>query len=308
MKLLWIFLLLLAAVIAASFLGNMVENFAVATDTSGNSTNYITHSQAGTSTFSSTTDPTTGATTYDNYNHYDGVSSGTGQLINGAVYYGPNGGRATVIAGPNGGMAIRIVFPNDPTPIVYNSVTVNTWQGPNGTATLAQSTDGTAALKVTLNNGTTYIYTINPASSGGGSGGTGTTTSTDTANYDTTYYASTGSPPPPNPYAYDQPPPPPPAPTPAPPLGSSDGGIPRSMIPPGQEDLYVLKTSIVPPVCPACPAVIAGPGTCPAPPPCPPCARCPEPQFDCKKVPNYSAVNNTSLPLPVLNSFAGFGL
>jgi len=305
MKLIWIFLLIFAAVIAASILGNMVENFAVATDSSGNTTNYVTHSQVGgTSTFSSTTDPSTGTTTYDNYNHYNG----TGQLINGAVYYGPNGGRATVIAGSNGGMAIRIVFPNDPTPIVYNNVSVNTWQGPNGTATLAQSTDGSAALKVTLNNGTTYIYTINPASSSE-SNNTGSGSGADTANYETTYYASTGSPPPQsNYYAYDQPPPPPPPSTPPPPLGATDGGIPRSMIPPGQEDLYVLKSSIVPPVCPACPTVVTGPGTCPPPPPCPPCARCPEPQFDCKKVPNYSAVNNTSLPLPVLNSFAGFGL
>lgn len=31
-------------------------------------------------------------------------------------------------------------------------------------------------------------------------------------------------------------------------------------------------------------------------PPCPPCARCPESSFECKKVPNYSVVDNSFLP------------
>ena len=35
-------------------------------------------------------------------------------------------------------------------------------------------------------------------------------------------------------------------------------------------------------------------------PPCPPCARCPEAAFDCKKVPNYSALNQNAMPIPVL--------
>lgn len=65
-------------------------------------------------------------------------------------------------------------------------------------------------------------------------------------------------------------------------------GIPKSMIPAGQEDLYILKSQIVPPVCPRQePIVIEKPGKCQ---PCPACERCPEPSFECKKVPNYSAV------------------
>ena len=51
--------------------------------------------------------------------------------------------------------------------------------------------------------------------------------------------------------------------------------------------------------------------TCPQPPPCPPCGRCPEPSFDCKKVPNYSKADGTSsdsLPTPVLNDFSQFGM
>ena len=44
------------------------------------------------------------------------------------------------------------------------------------------------------------------------------------------------------------------------------------------------------------------------PPPCPPCGRCPEPSFDCKKVPNYSSTNSEYLPMPVLNDFSQFGM
>ena len=78
---------------------------------------------------------------------------------------------------------------------------------------------------------------------------------------------------------------------------------------------YVLKSEIVPPVCPACPPVKACASDnkkcppCPAPEPvqpCPPCARCPEPAFDCKKVPNYNSTNKDYLPRPLLNDFSNF--
>jgi hypothetical protein len=105
-------------------------------------------------------------------------------------------------------------------------------------------------------------------------------------------------------------------------------GIPQSQIPPGQEDLYILKSQIVPPVCPVCPACansysksnndtdnvsgsngLAGSAygdkKCP---PCPACERCPESAFECKKVPNYNAVNNDYLPQPVLSDFSQFGM
>jgi len=89
-------------------------------------------------------------------------------------------------------------------------------------------------------------------------------------------------------------------------------GIAKSQIPPGYEDLYVLKSAIVPPVCPAAPT-IPREEKCP---PCPPCARCPEPSFECKKIPNYNSLssndnnncssfpnNNNSLsPFPNYNS------
>jgi len=84
-------------------------------------------------------------------------------------------------------------------------------------------------------------------------------------------------------------------------------GISRSQIPDGDEDLYILKTQIVPPVCPKCPDVINnGDNTskkCTA---CPPCARCPEPSFECKKVPNYNSTNQSVFPMPLLNDFSQF--
>jgi len=91
--------------------------------------------------------------------------------------------------------------------------------------------------------------------------------------------------------------------------GSNSNYVSRSQIPPGDEDLYILKSQVVPPVCPACPPVMACPSgenkKCP---PCPPCARCPEPAFECKKVPNYSGQNDTYLPQPVMSDFSQFGL
>ena len=42
-------------------------------------------------------------------------------------------------------------------------------------------------------------------------------------------------------------------------------------------------------------------------PPCPACERCPEPAFECKKVPNYrSSSINEYMPVPVLNNFSKF--
>ena len=80
-----------------------------------------------------------------------------------------------------------------------------------------------------------------------------------------------------------------------------DEGVPKSRIPPGQENLYILKSEIVPPICPACPNVNCNNSSnsekkCQ---PCPPCARCPEPSFECKKVPNYNSSGlMNQLPIP----------
>ena len=84
-------------------------------------------------------------------------------------------------------------------------------------------------------------------------------------------------------------------------------GVRRNDIAPGDEHLYILKSEIVPPVCPACPQAAACPRQKPCP-PCPPCARCPEQPFECKKVPNYRMAQNPYLPRPVLNDFSQFGM
>ena len=89
---------------------------------------------------------------------------------------------------------------------------------------------------------------------------------------------------------------------------NKNNSITRSQIPPGSEDSYILKSEIVPPVCPACPAVTTCPSTKEKCPPCPPCARCPEPAFECKKVPNYSGQNDSYLPQPIMSDFSQFGL
>ena len=42
-------------------------------------------------------------------------------------------------------------------------------------------------------------------------------------------------------------------------------------------------------------------------PPCPACERCPEPAFECKKVPNYRSQSMQNyMPLPILNDFSKF--
>ena len=98
-------------------------------------------------------------------------------------------------------------------------------------------------------------------------------------------------------------------------------------VPPGDEDLYMLKTGMVPPSNPPGAAASANgnasangeynnpsPSQCnsckPAPvPPCPPCERCPEPDFDCKRVPKYNkADGNRYLPRPILADFSQFGM
>lgn len=75
-------------------------------------------------------------------------------------------------------------------------------------------------------------------------------------------------------------------------------------LPNNNNDLYILKSQIVPPVCPVCPSVTNNStDNCQ---PCPPCARCPEPAFECKKVPNYKSNNVNYLPRPLLNDFSTF--
>lgn len=83
-------------------------------------------------------------------------------------------------------------------------------------------------------------------------------------------------------------------------------GISKSDIPAGDEDLYIKKSEIVPPVCPICPSADSCPRSkpCPA---CPACARCPEPSYECKLTPVPSN-NPGAFPKPVLTNFSTFGM
>jgi hypothetical protein len=182
-----------------------------------------------------------------------------------------------------------------------NTITQTTYYGPDGTtATVTSGSNGQYIVKVTNANGniTVYYPSQTKTSDPGQTNGTGQTNcpgqtptpenwkswanwfnnSSDQNNNDNKYSSSLPK------------------------------GVPRALIPPGQEDLYILKSEVVPPVCPMCPTA-----NCPKSNakcrPCPACARCPEPAFDCKKVPNYNSKSNGLIPEAILpNSYSTFGM
>ena len=148
------------------------------------------------------------------------------------------------------------------------------WAGPQGnTATVATGPQGNTAVS-TSNGGNSSSYDVNTYT-----GPQGNTATVATGPQGQAVVATTDN---------------------------TVNGISSSQIPPGQEDLYILKSQVVPPVCPACPSSASCPRQKPCQ-PCPPCARCPEPAFECKKVPNYSSSNDQFLPRPVLADFSTFG-
>jgi len=256
---------------------------------------------------------------YDNYNHYTKESYPS-------IFYGPNGETAKVIQSDSGNSVVITTSNGDTKTFVINnnnnkgttstssSSSATVYYGPNGmSAIIITDKDGNKAIQVTDSNNKVVVYSVNqPYSS------TVTTNNNNNSSY-TPYQtldantvtssevnnASSLS------SSYDQYLPP---------------GIPKSDIPPGDEDLYILKSQVVPPVCPACPAYLgaansgdtetsgstSGSGStsssnkkCP---PCPACDRCPEPAYDCKLVPNYSNFNSDYMPAPVLSSFTTFGM
>jgi len=245
-------------------------------------------------------------TNYDNYNHFNKSFT---NLVEGTMFYGPNGGTVVVKTNSDGTQTLEItsasgaqtdIFIMDETTTIesmtssFNGVYGDTitFRGPNnGTATVIYTNDGQQAIRVRTNNGT-VIYTLSgttihnpPGHNPPGSVGPYNPPGYNPPGVDKTYFDS------------------------LPP------GVPRSQIPPGDEDLYILKSQVVPPVCPACPAypssitnVVGGSQSeqakCP---PCPACERCPEPAFECKKVPSYSGLNSY-LPVPVLSDFSTFGM
>lgn len=270
---------------------------------------------------------TTNTKKFDNYNHYNNSKS---DLTTGMVFYGPNGGSVVVKTGSDGQQVLEVITTYVDVAEMYNQNKDKKqknqikFYGPNKSiATIIKTPDGQIAVRIKNKKGTiTYRLpgttpfnpeplkqyyklptetkadtTIQTPNTVGGLFGLGLGLG-KTKDYGKTYFDALPK------------------------------GIPKSQIPPGQEDLYILKSQVVPPVCPMCPAcppskavntalggsgVSLGPGSytvnneeskCQ---PCPPCARCPQPDFECKKVPTYSP-SNTYLPVPVLSDFSTFGM
>ena len=372
-KLLLLFIILLLGLILCSFLGGncYTEGFATdvttitgvkgnttSTSPSSSSTTTSSSSPSSSSTTTSSASPSS-STSYDNYNHYDQTSYPT-------KYYGPNGTTATIIS-TNGKYTLAVTETNGTTTI-YNvdkpssspsssskdtsSISNTTFYGQNGgTAKVTTDNSGNYLIKVTQPDGTTSVYTVTNTQSTVVPPPQQPTSqsSTYTSGQNYSYYngpnvnAGTVSTPSGTTYAWATGPQGNTAVTSSNSKSAYDSslppGIPKSMIPPGQEDLYILKSQVVPPVCPACPACgtnlphppmdqnntnSASPSSkssslsnyfsstppssekCP---PCPACARCPEPAFECKKVPNYNSAGSSQyLPMPVVSDFSSFGM
>ena len=266
---------------------------------------------------------------FDNYNHFSGSGSST-QLQNGTVFIDGSGNNITVTVNVDGSQSLKLIQVNQTTPIIFTSTpppsttaTANTFYANpplKMTATVITDGNGQSALKVSLANGQTIVFTqsgssnISSAQYFGSTGSPIQTGSTSMSYYgssagavsgpqgNTAYYAqgpqgntvagtTSGS-------SYDY-------------SSSLPQGIPRSQIPQGQEDMYILKSQVVPPVCPVCPTISSSSNDPDKEAKCRPCPapqRCPEPSFDCKKVPNYSVIDNQFLPQPVLSDFSTFGM
>ena len=228
------------------------------------------------------------STTTEGYTNYYG-QNGTA-----TVFYGPNGSRATVINGNNGQDAISVNTTSGTTVYTLDTSYYNP-PGYNPPGTGYYNPPGYNPVGTGYNNPPGY----NPP-------GTGYYNPPGYNPVGTGYYNPPGYNPPGTVGAYNPPGYNPPGTGTINPWASAlPPGIPRSLIPSGQEDLYILKSEVVPPVCPACNNNATQKASCP---PCQPCQRCELPPFECKKVPNYSAVSDEYQPVPVLNDFSSFGM
>jgi hypothetical protein len=334
-------IVLLSGIILFSFLGEKMKEGMQGTF--NGTFNTILSGNSGSNELSS--NKSSGASTssgvnFDNYNHFTQSSS---NLASGTTFYGKNGGNVVVNTNSDGTQTLTVTLANGQSPIQFNSVqpsvskvenytnyttgkggTANTFYGPLGDqATIITTAKGQQAVNVQTPEGA-YTFTE--------SGEIYNPNNTSNTMSSTQYYGSTGSPiqtssnynggsitgPQDNTAYYAT------GPNGNTAIGTSNTtqnnastnsniysnalptGIPKSAIPAGDEDLYILKSEVWPPVCP-------GPVILPAPtdkkcPPCAPCARCPEPSMTCKAVPNYNAINDNNLPNPVLNDFSSFGM
>jgi hypothetical protein len=327
--LLLLFVIMLLGLVLCSFLGGSRcsnEGFDTNSSSSG--------SKSKNTSFSSSSSSSSGSSSgsnYDNYNHYTGESFPS-------VFYNSEGGSAEIIQRDSGNI-ISVTNSDGERSLfkVPSEGSKEMYDGPNGTqvtvittdkskngsrAQIVTTTDGYVAIRVLDSNDDITEYIGTPAnesvddmtSSPMNDGHTifsnsdsisrgGNNDSYENSSVNNSINNTDG--------AYDAYLPP---------------GIPKSEIAPGDEGLYILKSQVVPPVCPACPAYgptallsqknsatdsettdseTTDPNKCP---PCPACERCPEPSFACKLVPNYGSSNNSMIPVPVLSAFSTFGM
>uniref|UniRef100_A0A6C0EFY9 Uncharacterized protein n=1 Tax=viral metagenome TaxID=1070528 RepID=A0A6C0EFY9_9ZZZZ len=260
---------------------------------------------------------------YGSSNSYESSSSyvyppaSTNSTITSTVYYGPYGATARIVQTADS-YYIIITYPNGQTtiyksntPVNSNNIYITIYYGANGGKAIFinNGTNGNYSLEVTMPNGNIILFTVTPTTSSNNNYDSSANTTNTSSNsypysttnttsnsypYSTTNNYSSGTSGYGSSYNYSN---------------SLPPGIPASQIPPGSEDLYILKSEVVPPVCPACPTLPCNmqseKETCP---PCPACARCPQPNFECKKVPNYDTLAEEYIPVPVLNDFSQFGM
>ncbi len=184
-------------------------------------------------------------------------TTNSSSIQSGTSLYGPNGEICQVLVDEKNKQYLEVRDSIIKPPVYYHS-TVNKFTGPNGSsAEVYLGVDNQPRISISDAAGNTKVFSID---------GTHANTST---NYNPVDNA--GSPMGSNNYnsVYSN---------------SLPTGIPASQIVPGTEDLYILKTQVVPPVCPACP----------------------QPSLDCKKKSNKK--NNPYLPYPVLNDYTSFGM
>lgn len=280
-------------------------------DKNGNILLILTNSGSGSDSDAISSNNFVGADNYDNYNHYSGTSAPT-------IFYGPNGGTAKINQTP-GSNNIVVTYKNGLTELFQTNINNNgqpiIYYSQNGNMARIIDVGGKKAIEISSSNGSKVVYTgdnmytynenqdttMNQYDAHSNTTGADVNASTNFGQYSGQTNMMTG--PAGNTVAtYDS----------SSYYNSLPAGIPKSQIPVGDEDLYILKSQVVPPVCPKCPEPIMqcpenkfDATKCPA---CPPCGRCPEPAFDCKKVPNYKSFNQDYMPVPVISDFSTFGM
>ena len=210
----------------------------------------------------------------------------------GTTLYGPNGEICQVLVNEKNKQYLEVRDSITKSPVYYNYDSSDVFKGPSESiAEVFIGRDNQPRISIADRDGNTKVFAAdgtqsdentNYNRSNNDSSNHGSRMGTN--DYDSAYSRSTYS-------------------------SSLPRGLPSSQIVPGTKDLYILKTQVVPPVCPACAATTGSYGKdnakCP---PCPACARCPEPAFDCKKVPNYKTMDSQDSPFPVFNDFTSFGM